>query len=66
MAKISLKNALRNLVDAIMESEAGPDIDAGCDGLGPLAEALVALGDYKDTFEATDAIFGDREVEDDV
>jgi hypothetical protein len=55
--KIDVKDALADLVDAIMENDAGREIDAGCDGEGPLATALVALGRYKTLKKATDAIW---------
>lgn len=53
------KAALRDLVDAIHDSDAAREIDAGCNGDGPLANALVALGDFKNSEQATDAIFGE-------
>lgn len=55
--KVDLKNALADLVDAIMESDAGREIDAGCNEEGPLATALVALGRYKTLKRATKAIW---------
>lgn len=39
------KSALRELVDAILESGVAADIEAGCDGHGPIVEAMIVLGE---------------------
>lgn len=52
------KYLLRELVDSIVGSDAAREIDAGCDGDGPLAHALVGLGDYKNLRQATKSIYG--------
>ena len=57
--EIDYKAALQYLVDTILEGESGGEIDAGCNGDGPLANAMVALGMYPDVEEATDAIYPD-------
>lgn len=55
------KDALTDLVETIMEAQCGGEIDAGCDGEGPLARALVILGKFKTTKRATKEIYGDYE-----
>lgn len=57
MKKYDTKAALEDLVDAIMDCDIGREIDAGCDGSGPVATALVALGRFKTLKKATDAIW---------
>jgi len=59
--KLSKKQALRELVDSIMECEQGREIDAGMGGYGPVAQALVALGDYPDCMAASKQIWPDEE-----
>lgn len=59
--KLTAEDVLRNLVETIMEGESGGEIDAGCDGEGPLAQALVFLGMADDEEKATDMIYGDYE-----
>lgn len=55
---------LRELVDAILESNTGREIDSGCNGDGPVANAMVLLGMAPDVDAATDMIFGPEEDED--
>lgn len=53
---------LKNLVEAILEgTDCGAEIDAGCNGEGPLAEAMVYLGLASDLDEATDKIYEGRD-----
>jgi len=51
------KIELQTLVDALIESDAAREIDAGCDGFGPVANALIALG--KTYEEANLLVWGD-------
>lgn len=54
------KQAVLELLEAICEyPEACCELDAGCDGEGPVAKCLVAFGKYKNLDEATEAIFGE-------
>lgn len=55
---MNLKEILQDLVDAALACEAGRELDAGCDGDGPLAKAMVKLKMAKNTEEATDIIYG--------
>lgn len=56
------EDVLKNLVEAIIGgTECGPEIDAGCNGEGPLAEAMVHIGMAKDLDEATNIIYDGRD-----
>lgn len=57
------KEILKELVVVALESEAGVEIDAGCNGEGPLAKAMVSLGMAKDLNEATNKIYEGRDME---
>jgi len=50
------KKELEYLIESILEGEAATDIDAGCNGFGPVAYAMVALGYTRD--EANLRIWG--------
>ena len=56
---MTLKECLEDLVNALQGTDAAHEVDAGCEGNGPLARAMVKLGRFKSTDEATDAIYGD-------
>lgn len=51
------KQALQDLVDAIIESGTASDIEEGLNGNGPVATAMMVLG--KTFAEANEAIWGD-------
>lgn len=55
---INYRDALKELVLYILETEAGREIDAGCDGEGPLAIAMVQCGISRTTSSATKRIYG--------
>lgn len=57
MPEIDYKTELRVLVHTILECGAARDIDAGCEGNGPVALALVALGESNEA--ANKIIWGD-------
>lgn len=59
--KCSFKDVLVELVEAIEGTDAAREIDAGCEGEGPFATALVAVGKYKTLKKATKSIYGDWE-----
>lgn len=62
-AETVFKDMLRELVEAILEGEAGREIDAGCDGDGPVANAIVLLDMAPDVEAATEMIFGPDELD---
>lgn len=53
----SQEKALIELVDSLIDTDQAAEIDAGCDGEGPMARALVALGRHPDLESATAAIY---------
>ena len=63
-----MKEALKDLLQAIIDSEAYWELEAGCDGEGPVVAAYEALGEplpqeIKDWFTWCDEMIDDEEEE---